>query len=47
MAEPKLILLDEPAAGVNPALLETLVDSIVALNQRGITFLSSSTTWIS
>jgi ABC-type branched-subunit amino acid transport system ATPase component len=39
MIEPRLILLDEPAAGVNPALLETLIDKIVALNQRGITFL--------
>jgi len=39
IAEPKLILLDEPAAGVNPALLETLVDRIVRLNQRGITVL--------
>jgi ABC-type branched-subunit amino acid transport system ATPase component len=39
IAEPQLILLDEPAAGVNPALLETLVDRIVRLNQRGITFL--------
>jgi len=39
MVEPRLILLDEPAAGVNPALLETLVERIVALNRRGITFL--------
>ena len=39
IAEPKLILLDEPAAGVNPVLLETLVDRIVRLNRRGVTFL--------
>ncbi len=39
VAEPRLILLDEPAAGVNPALLATLVDRIVRLNQRGVTFL--------
>src|SRR5262245_10780668 len=39
VAEPRLILLDEPAAGVNPVLLETLVDRIVRLNQRGVTFL--------
>ena len=38
-AEPRLILLDEPAAGVNPVLLETLVDRIVRLNRRGVTFL--------
>jgi len=39
MIEPRLILLDEPAAGVNPTLLETLIDKIIALNKRGITFL--------
>ena len=39
MVDPALVLLDEPAAGVNPALLETLVERIVLLNQRGITFL--------
>jgi ABC-type branched-subunit amino acid transport system ATPase component len=39
MTDPELILLDEPAAGVNPSLLETLVDRIVLLNRRGITFL--------
>jgi len=39
IAEPKLILLDEPAAGVNPVLLETLVDRIVRLNRQGVTFL--------
>ena len=39
MIEPRLILLDEPAAGVNPTLMETLVDKIVALNMQGITFL--------
>jgi ABC-type branched-subunit amino acid transport system ATPase component len=39
VADPSLILLDEPAAGVNPALLETLVDRIVRLNRRGVTFL--------
>ena len=39
MIEPSLILLDEPAAGVNPALLDTLIERIVALNKRGITFL--------
>jgi ABC-type branched-subunit amino acid transport system ATPase component len=39
MIEPRMILLDEPAAGVNPALLETLVERIVLLNRRGITFL--------
>jgi branched-chain amino acid transport system ATP-binding protein len=39
MAEPSLILLDEPAAGVNPVLLEVIIERIAALNLRGITFL--------
>lgn len=39
MIDPQMILLDEPAAGVNPALLETLIDRVRFLNQRGITFL--------
>ncbi len=39
MVNPAVILLDEPAAGVNPVLLETLIERIVALNKRGITFL--------
>ncbi len=39
MADPKLILLDEPAGGVNPALLEEIVAHIKELNGQGITFL--------
>jgi neutral amino acid transport system ATP-binding protein len=39
MAEPELVLLDEPAGGVNPALLERIGDRIRSLNERGITFL--------
>ena len=39
MADPGLILLDEPAAGVNPALLETVMSRIAELNRRGVTFL--------
>lgn len=39
MSDPRLILLDEPAAGVNPALLDVLVEKIVELNERGKTFL--------
>lgn len=38
MSEPRLVLLDEPAGGVNPALLERIVDRIRRLNQTGITF---------
>ncbi|MFZ3584310.1 ABC transporter ATP-binding protein [Loktanella sp. DJP18] len=39
MSDPKLILLDEPAAGVNPALLDLLVEKLVELNESGKTFL--------
>ena len=39
MSRPKLILLDEPAAGINPTLMLSLVDKITELNKRGYTFL--------
>ena len=39
MIEPKMILLDEPAGGVNPALLDRILDRIQAINDTGITFL--------
>lgn len=38
MADPKVILLDEPAAGVNPALLEVLIARIQTINAAGVTF---------
>ncbi len=39
VSEPKLVLLDEPGAGVNPVLLDQIVDQIVAINAGGTTFL--------
>jgi branched-chain amino acid transport system ATP-binding protein len=39
MADPEVILLDEPAAGVNPVLLDLLMDRIMALNGAGKTIL--------
>ncbi|RYY74371.1 MAG: ABC transporter ATP-binding protein, partial [Comamonadaceae bacterium] len=39
MVNPSVILLDEPAAGVHPVLLETLMERIVDLHRRGVTFL--------
>jgi branched-chain amino acid transport system ATP-binding protein len=39
MADPEVILLDEPAAGVNPALLEFIIARIIDLNRRGTTIL--------
>jgi len=40
MPEPKLILLDEPMAGINPKLIERVMDSIrYANDQLGVSFL--------
>ena len=39
MADPRILLLDEPAAGVNPSLLEQIMERIVALNAEGRTIL--------
>ena len=39
MTQPQLILLDEPAAGVNPTLIKQICDRIVSWNQEGMTFL--------
>lgn len=39
MTNPKLILLDEPAAGVNPTLINQICDHIRAWNRAGMTFL--------
>jgi branched-chain amino acid transport system permease protein len=39
MLEPKLILLDEPAGGINPTLIERMGDMIRELNAGGTTFL--------
>jgi branched-chain amino acid transport system ATP-binding protein len=39
MAEPTIMLLDEPAAGVNPSLLEVIIARIAELNGRGMAFL--------
>jgi branched-chain amino acid transport system ATP-binding protein len=38
MLDPELILLDEPVAGVNPALTEKLMDRIETLRGEGYTF---------
>ncbi len=39
MTDPRLLLLDEPAAGINPALVERLVELIRALHAEGTGFL--------
>lgn len=39
MSDPKLVMLDEPMAGVNPALKQSLLDHIMALREEGTTVL--------
>jgi ABC-type branched-subunit amino acid transport system ATPase component len=39
MSRPKLVLLDEPTAGVNPLMIETIEQHIRQLHATGITFL--------
>jgi ABC-type branched-subunit amino acid transport system ATPase component len=36
MAKPKMILLDEPTAGINPTLIRQLVEIIMGLSMEGI-----------
>jgi len=36
MAEPKMILLDEPTAGINPTLIRQLVETLRELTRRGV-----------
>jgi ABC-type branched-subunit amino acid transport system ATPase component len=38
LRDPDVILLDEPTAGVNPALVDDIMDSILELNEEGRTF---------
>jgi branched-chain amino acid transport system permease protein len=39
MLEPRLVLLDEPAGGVNPSLVGRIVEIVRDLNRQGVTFL--------
>jgi ABC-type branched-subunit amino acid transport system ATPase component len=39
MKNPEMILLDEPMGGVNPTLINKIIDLILELNQSGRTFL--------
>ena len=36
-AKPKLLLIDEPAAGLNAAEVDTLLDRILTTRSRGVT----------
>ncbi len=40
MTEPRMILLDEPMAGVNPALRQTIAEHIVRMRDDGTTILN-------
>ena len=37
--EPRIVLLDEPAGGINPTLIGQMAERIGELNRRGVTFL--------
>jgi branched-chain amino acid transport system ATP-binding protein len=39
MAEPRMLLLDEPTAGVNPALVQSILEHVKALRDEGMTIL--------
>jgi len=39
MGEPRLVLLDEPTAGVNPVMVEAMERHVRELHARGLTFL--------
>jgi branched-chain amino acid transport system ATP-binding protein len=39
MSRPRLVVLDEPVAGVNPSRINEIVDILRALNRAGATFL--------
>jgi ABC-type branched-subunit amino acid transport system ATPase component len=44
-ARPQLLMLDEPAAGLNPTELHGLARIIGDIKSAGVTLLLSSTTW--
>jgi branched-chain amino acid transport system ATP-binding protein len=39
MADPKLLMLDEPSLGLSPLLVETIGEIITSINQKGVTIL--------
>jgi branched-chain amino acid transport system ATP-binding protein len=39
LRDPDVIMLDEPTAGVNPALIDDITDKLLRLNREGRTFL--------
>jgi ABC-type branched-subunit amino acid transport system ATPase component len=39
MADPKMILLDEPTAGINPSLIRKMMELILKMKESGKVFL--------
>ncbi len=39
MSQPRLLMLDEPSLGLAPVIVDTVLDSIVRINQTGVTIL--------
>ena len=39
MAKPRLLLLDEPSMGLAPVLVEQIFETVLAINQQGVTIL--------
>jgi len=39
MAKPKLLMLDEPSLGLAPRLIDTIMETILTLNQEGLSIL--------
>ena len=39
MADPEIVMLDEPAGGLNPVMIEKVAGHVKELNARGVTFL--------
>lgn len=39
MARPRMLLMDEPSAGLAPAIVDTMIDTIRSLRERGLTIL--------
>lgn len=36
MVDPKLLMLDEPSAGLSPKVLDEILDAILAINRLGV-----------
>ena len=39
MSRPRLLLMDEPSAGLSPVVVDTMIDTIRALHARGLTIM--------